>query len=333
MTPRGDHRTGAHRTGHLNVPLSILDSSPIDPGTTAADALRETTTLARRAEDWGYHRMWVTEHHANRAVAGSCPPVLIAHLAAMTSTLRIGSGATLLPNHAPLAVAEQYATLHALHGHRIDLGIGRDPGTDPTLDAALRRQSGDYEEQIRELTGFLTGTFPPGHRYHGMSVAGAADADENAGLPLWILGATRTSAGIAARFGRPFTFAHHLNPDDAVAAIAHYRDHFRPSCALREPYAMVCVRAFASTSHREATRVIRSVLRSDITAGSPASRATAAITANLAWGSAEHVVERLEHTRARTSADEIMVTGNFLPDAGLRQESLRLIARAAGTGA
>ena len=196
-----DQIRGAAR-GSAPVPLSILDLAGVGAGTTPRQALLATTALAVRAEELGYHRFWVAEHHGIPAVASSSPPVLIAHLAAATRTIRLGSGGVMLPNHAPLAVAEQFGTLAALHPDRIDLGLGRAPGSDQLTAFALRRhseqgQGDDFADRLTELDHFLRHDFPAGHPF------GRIHATPTTALPIWLLGSSDYSARLAGRLGLP----------------------------------------------------------------------------------------------------------------------------------
>jgi luciferase family oxidoreductase group 1 len=216
--------------------LSVLDLAPVGQGSTAADALAGSTKLAQLAERLGYHRYWVAEHHNMPGIASSSPPVLIAHLAASTSTMRIGAGGVMLPNHASLVVAEQFGMLEALHPGRIDLGIGRAPGTDPVTAAALRRSpaalgADEFPEQLRDLLAFFEGSHPritavPGRGYRP---------------PIWMLGSSDFSAQVAGALGMPFSFAHHFASHNTLPALAAYRAAFQPSPELAHPYAMIGV--------------------------------------------------------------------------------------------
>jgi luciferase family oxidoreductase group 1 len=239
--------------GSAPVPLSILDLAGVGTGSSPRDALLSTTELAVRAEALGYHRFWVAEHHGIPAVASASPPVLIAHLAAATSTIRLGSGGVMLPNHAPLAVAEQFGTLSALHPERIDLGLGRAPGSDQLTAFALRRHAGqdqtdDFAERLAELDHFLRNDFPGGHPFARIQ------ATPTGPLPIWLLGSSDYSARLAGRLGLPFAFAHHFAGagGNTSAALGLYRDVFEPSAELAEPYSMIGVNALAADTEEEA---------------------------------------------------------------------------------
>ncbi|MGH7921110.1 MAG: LLM class flavin-dependent oxidoreductase [Candidatus Dormibacteraceae bacterium] len=240
----------------LHLPVSALDLAPVVTGSTAAEALGRTLDLAQRLDELGYHRLWVAEHHNLRGVASSAPAVLIGHLAERTRHLRVGSGGVMLPNHAPLVVAEQFGMLEALHPGRIDLGIGRAPGTDPVTARALRRTPGtlsadDFPEQLIDLLGFFTGQFEEGNP---MAAITAVPALGN--LPaVWLLGSSGFSAQVAGLLGLPFAFAHHFSPDNTLPALALYRQRFRPSDVLQEPYAMVAAGVLCAPTDEEAERL------------------------------------------------------------------------------
>src|SRR4051812_42271942 len=233
-------------TTDLGPALSVLELAPVAQGSTPARALATSVELAQLAERLGYRRLWVAEHHNMPGIASSSPPVLIAHLAASTSTLTIGAGGVMLPNHSSLVVAEQFGMLEALHPGRIDLGLGRAPGTDPVTAAALRRTpaaqgADDFPEQLRDLFAYFAGTHPritavPGRGYRPS---------------VWMLGSSDWSAHAAGVLGLPFSFAHHFASHGTLAALEVYRSNFRPSEWLEEPYAMIGVPVIcAETSER-----------------------------------------------------------------------------------
>ncbi|HWN62723.1 MAG TPA: LLM class flavin-dependent oxidoreductase [Streptosporangiaceae bacterium] len=226
--------------GSESVPLSVLDLAPVPDGGNAGDALRATIDLARHAERLGFLRFWVAEHHNMPGIASSAPPVLIGHIADATTTLRVGSGGVMLPNHASLVIAEQFGMLEALHPGRIDLGIGRAPGTDQVTAAALRRSpealsADDFPDQLMDLLGYFTGRWPEGHPFAQI----AAVPGRGYQPAMWLLGSSGYSAQVAGLLGLPFAFAHHFSPANTLPALALYREHFRPSEALDRPYAMV----------------------------------------------------------------------------------------------
>jgi luciferase family oxidoreductase group 1 len=230
------------------VPLSVLDIVPVRRGSNAREALQETLALARLAESLGYKRYWFAEHHGMEAIASSSPALLVGQVAAATRTMRVGSGGVMLPNHAPLVVAEEFGTLEALFPGRIDLGIGRAPGTDPATARALRRSNvlsaDDFPEQLEEILGYFQGE--PGIR----AVPGKGYAP-----PVWLLGSSDFSAQLAGHLGLPFAFAHHFSQENTLPALHAYRECFRPSAVLQKPHAMVAVMVIAADSDQEALRL------------------------------------------------------------------------------
>jgi luciferase family oxidoreductase group 1 len=218
------------------VPLGVLDLAPVPEGATAGDALRATIDLAKKTEDLGFTRFWVAEHHGMPGVASSSPPVLIGHIADATRTIRVGSGGVMLPNHSSLVVAEQFGTLEALHPGRIDLGIGRAPGTDQATAQALNHGGpDDFPRQLTDLLGFFTGQWPENHPYRTVH----AVPGEGNGPALWLLGSSGYSAQVAGALGLPFAFAHHFMPQNTLPALDRYRTSFRPSAELAQPYSMI----------------------------------------------------------------------------------------------
>ncbi len=222
--------------------LSVLDLAPVVLGSSPREALANSLELARLTESLGYQRYWVAEHHNMAGIASSSPPVLIAHLAAGTTTLRLGSGGVMLPNHPPLVVAEQFGMLEALHPGRIDLGIGRAPGTDPATARALRRSAegltaDEFPQQLGELLAFFNGTFPDDHPYKSITAVPGLGFQP----AIWLLGSSDYSAQVAGLLGLPFSFAHHFSAGNTLPALAAYRDRFRPSEVLAEPYAKIAV--------------------------------------------------------------------------------------------
>ena len=230
------------------VPLSVLDLVPIGVGSSASEALAHSTSLVRKAEELGFRRYWVAEHHAMPGVGSSAPAVLIAHLAAVTSRIRVGSGGVMLPNHQPLVVAEQFGMLDALHPGRIDLGIGRAPGTDPRTARALRRGASlgadEFPDQLTELAAYFRGEGP----VLAVPAAGQQPA-------MWLLGSSGYSAQVAGLLGLPFAFAHHFSAENTLPALALYRETFRPSPLLERPYAMIAASVFAADTDAEAHRI------------------------------------------------------------------------------
>jgi luciferase family oxidoreductase group 1 len=227
----------------MRVPLSILDLAPIARGQSASDSFANSVALAQRAEELGYLRVWYAEHHNMASIASSATSVLIAHVGAQTRTIRLGAGGVMLPNHAPLLIAEQFGTLAAMYPGRIDLGLGRAPGSDQNTMYALRRDPGSadtFPQDVVELRGYLTGdTRVPG-----------VDAVPGKGshVPLYILGSSLFGAGLAAALGLPYAFASHFAPAALEDALAVYRREFRPSGQLEQPYAIAGVNVIAADS-------------------------------------------------------------------------------------
>ncbi len=236
-----------------SLPLSVLDLSPISAGQGAAQAVRDTVELAQRAEQLGYYRFWVAEHHNIPSVASTAPEIMIGQIAARTSRMRIGSGGIMLPNHAPLRVAETFHVLEALYPHRIDLGIGRAPGTDQLTALALRRSKErlgavDFPAQLAELVGLSRGDLPTNHPFASIRVI----PNDVALPPIWVLGSTEDGAAIAADFGLGFAFAHHINPSGALPALDVYRSSFRASRWLDRPRTILTAQAICGETDEEA---------------------------------------------------------------------------------
>ncbi len=227
----------------LGIPLSVLDLAPVSEGSTPGDALRNSLDLAPRVERLGFTRYWVAEHHNMPGIASSAPAVLLAHIASVTSTMRVGSGGVMLPNHSSLVVAEQFGMLEALHPGRIDLGIGRAPGTDQLTARALRRTSSlgrdveDFPAQLVELFGYFDGRWPADHPY-GRITATPALGNRPA---IWMLGSSDYGAQAAGALGLPYSFAHHFAPANTMVAAQTYRESFRPGEASEQSYLMLGV--------------------------------------------------------------------------------------------
>lgn len=227
--------------------LSVLDVAPIPSGSTATDALANSVDLARHVEALGYERYWVAEHHNTTGIASSVPAILIGHLAAATSTIRVGAGGVMLPNHAPLHVAESFRLLEALHPGRIDLGLGRAPGTDGLTALALRRSreavfADDFDDQLHELLGFLGAGFPDDHPFGTITASPGVTKPP----PIYLLGSSGYSGALAARLGLGFAFASHINPGPAAQVLRAYQNEFRPSAAFPEPQAILAVSAICA---------------------------------------------------------------------------------------
>ncbi|MDE5416328.1 LLM class flavin-dependent oxidoreductase [Alkalihalobacterium chitinilyticum] len=240
-----------------DIKFSILDLAPIVQGGSAADSFKNSLDLARHAEKWGYHRVWVAEHHNMPGIASSATSVLIGYIAGGTTKIRVGSGGIMLPNHAPLVIAEQFGTLESMYPGRIDLGLGRAPGSDQYTAHALRRdlRSGhDFPNQLAELRAYFA---PDQHNQRVRAYPG-----EGLQIPIWLLGSSGFSAQLAGKLGLPFAFASHFSPEYTLPALNLYRQSFQPSEVLQEPYAMVGVNVIAadtdekaqwlSTSHQQA---------------------------------------------------------------------------------
>ena len=241
-----------------SVPLSILDLAQVLPGESVADGLAATVTLAQQAEAWGYRRIWYAEHHNMPTIASSATAVLIAHVAANTSSIRLGSGGVMLPNHSPLVIAEQFGTLAELHPGRIDLGLGRAPGTDQVTVRALRRDpsaADTFPRDVQELQGYLN-----------ESLISGVTATPGAGtkVPLYSLGSSLFGAQLAAALGLPYAFASHFAPDALEAAVATYRRDFRPSEQLAEPYVIAGAGVIAADTEAEARRLLELTRRARV---------------------------------------------------------------------
>ena len=326
------------------IPLSVLDLATVVAGATPRDALADTTTMARAVETLGYHRFWVAEHHAMAAVASSAPAVLIAHLANATTTIRLGSGGVMLPNHAPLVVAEQFATLEALFPGRIDLGLGRAPGTDHVTARALRR-AGDlhattFPQDVVELINYLV---PQESPPHPAPTPGAGYLPE-----VWLLGSSTYSARLAGQLGLPFSFAYHFAPALLDEAVDVYRSNFRGSRFLESPYLMVAASVICADDDERArwlsgSSALNFLQRARGTLGplpSPETVASVKMTdaeatfvneslATHVIGSPAHVREDLTLLGARTKADEIMVSTRIY-DLDERRRSFELLAQVWG---
>ncbi|AXE27765.1 alkanal monooxygenase [Streptomyces globosus] len=340
--------------GTAPVPLSVLDLVTVGSGSTASASLRTSVALARLAETRGYQRHWVAEHHSMPGVASSSPAVILAHLAAHTTRIRLGSGGVMLPNHAPLAVAEQFGTLEALAPGRIDLGLGRAPGTDGRTAAALRgpgrAEEGhdDFPRRLAELTRFLDDDFPDGHPYARVHAVPGPVQGPAGRPPLWLLGSSGFSARLAGELGLPFAYAHHFSAAGTLPALDLYRQTFRPSAALDAPYAVIGVSALAADTAAAARAQVLtgalSMLR--LRAGrpgliptpeeaaayafSPLEREfTEGWLANIVHGTPDEVRAGLDALAARTGADELMLTANAHGGAA-RLRSYELVADAYG---
>lgn len=236
----------------MTLPLSVLDLSPVGAGVTPSEAIRESIELARAADRLGYTRYWFAEHHNMASIATSAPEVLIAAAAAVTTRIRLGAGGIMVPNHSPLHVIEVFRTLEALYPNRIDLGLGRAPGTDPLTASALRRSDEpDVNQTLAELLAFENAQFPERHPFSKITPM-PSDVKLSS---IWMLGSTLAGAAIAAQLGVPYAYAGHFTMTHAKAAIAHYRTHFEPSKLCKEPYAMLAVTTVCGADDAEAQRL------------------------------------------------------------------------------
>jgi luciferase family oxidoreductase group 1 len=328
------------------IPLSILELVRVTQETEARGALDNARDLAAHAETWGYRRIWVAEHHNMPGIASAATAVVIAHIAAGTKTIRVGAGGIMLPNHPPYVIAEQFGTLERLFPGRIDLGLGRAPGTDQLTLRALRRTpeaAENFPQDVLELQAFLA-PVAPGQRIQAVPAAGT-------NVPIWILGSSRFGAMLAAELGLPYAFASHFAPDELIPALAIYRSRFKPSDKLNRPYAMVGVNVIAAETDKEARRLATTQQMSfaNIFRGSrglsqppiddietywtPAEKAQAMrMLARSIVGSPDTVREGIEALVAETQADELIVVSDVY-DHAKRLESFELITDAAAAKA
>jgi luciferase family oxidoreductase group 1 len=329
------------------VPLSILDLSPVSAGSSGAVALRNSLDLARLADGLGFTRYWVAEHHNLPSIASSAPDIMIGQIAAATTRMRVGSGGVMLPNHAPLMVAERFKVLEALFPGRIDLGLGRAPGTDQITSLALRRrqderEGDDFLERFQELILFESGGFPSNHPFARIRVM----PDDVPLPPIWLLGSSGYSAELAAHVGAGFSFAHHFSDYDPAAAMRSYRDGFKPSGWRQTPYAILGVAAICADTDAQADRLalsadlhyVRRAKGEYLELASPEEAAAypysaidrqriAHNRARLIVGSAETVKARLTALLEACAADEAMIT-TMVYDHAARRRSYELLAQA-----
>ena len=325
----------------MTLPFSVLDLSPIVEGGTAADALRNSLDLARQTEQLGYKRYWLAEHHNMTGIASAATVVVIGHVAAGTRTIRVGSGGIMLPNHAPLVVAEQFGTLESLFPGRIDLGLGRAPGTDMQTSRALRRDlatnADQFPQDVQELQAYFDDV-EPGQQIRAVPGAGLK-------VPLWILGSSLFGAQVAALLGLPFAFASHFAPEALMEALEIYRRYFKPSRQLDQPYVMVAANIVAADTDAQARRLFTSLQQSfvKLRRGTPGRLAPPiddisafAAPVELAGlhhalkysfvGSPETVAGGLRPFLEMTRADELIVSGHIF-DHTARRYSYELAAR------
>jgi luciferase family oxidoreductase group 1 len=321
-----------------DIPFSILDLAPVKLGGTINESFRQTLDLAQRAEALGYTRYWLAEHHNIPGIASAATSVLIGYVAGGTKTIRVGSGGVMLPNHAPLVIAEQFGTLESLYPGRIDLGLGRAPGADQLTMRALRRQLVNVDEEfprdVAELQFYFSEPRP------GQAIRAVPGAGLN--VPIWLLGSSLYSAQLAGLMGLPFAFASHFAPKLLLEALAIYRSEFRPSDALAKPYAMPCINAIVADSDAEAQRLSTSlqqaflnIRRDQRTPLSPPTDQPPGDESEQRWirsalrysaiGSIETVRPWLASFIESTRADEIMVTAQIF-DHAARLRSIELLA-------
>ncbi|UPG85653.1 LLM class flavin-dependent oxidoreductase [Luteibacter aegosomatis] len=322
------------------IPFSVLDLSPVVRGATPGDALRHSRDLAIHAESLGYHRYWLAEHHNMTGIASAATAVVIGYVAEATRTIRVGSGGIMLPNHAPLVIAEQFGTLASLYPGRIDLGLGRAPGTDQGTARALRRAMGPsddrFPDDVLELQHYL-GPLKP-----GQTVRAVPGMDTN--VPLWLLGSSLFSARLAAELGLPFAFASHFAPDLMMKALEVYRTMFRPSEVLETPYAMLGINVVAADTDEEARRLFTSQQQAfwNLRRGAPGQLPPPVNTLDGVWtpmekaqvdhalscavvGSPDSVRDGLAAFVERTGADELIITAQIF-DHEARKHSYTLVA-------
>jgi len=326
--------------------LSVLDLSPVSTGSTSAQALRNTVDLAQLTDELGYTRYWLAEHHNTRLIASSVPELMIGHIANATKHIRVGSGGVMLPNHSPLHVAEAFRVLEALHPGRIDLGLGRAPGTDTVTALALRRSrqavfSDEFPQQLDELLGFLSEDFAEEHPFRHVKAM-----PTDVGTPeIWLLGSSDFSAQLAAKLGLGFAFAHHIQPSPAIAALRMYRDYFRPSKYFAEPKALVAVSVVCAETEERAAEIARplelSLLR--LRQGRLSQLPSIAEATDYPYSAEEHqlialsrdrvfigspgtVRDRLIELAERAGVDEIVVM-SLIHDHADRRHSYELLAR------
>ncbi len=323
------------------IPFSILDLCPVPQGATAADAFRNSLDLAQHAEQWGYRRYWLAEHHNMPGIASAATSVVIGHVAGGTKTIRVGSGGVMLPNHTPLVIAEQFGTLASLYPDRIDLGLGRAPGTDMLTTKALRRDMvtsvDQFPRDVQELQYYFSPANP------GQKIRAVPGAGLN--VPIWLLGSSLFSAQLAAGLGLPFAFAAHFAPAEMMQALLLYRSEFQPSRQLDGPYAMLGINVIAADTDAQARRNFTSVQQSFINLRRgmpgqipppiddidvfcpPADRAGVdyALSCSVV-GSAETVERGLRSFMEATQPDELMITANLYEHTA-RLRSFEIVAQ------
>lgn len=322
------------------IPLSILDLAPVSAGSTVADSFAASKALAQLAETLGYHRYWLAEHHNMPGIASAATSLLISHLAAATSRIRLGAGGIMLPNHSPLVIAEQFGTLATLYPDRIDLGLGRAPGSDQVTARALRRNQVETEAQfpadIAQLQQYFA-EVQPGQLVQAVPGQGLH-------VPLWILGSSLYGAQLAAQLGLPYAFASHFAPGMMQQAAELYRREFKPSAQLDKPYLMLALNVFAADTTAEAKRLFSSLQQQfvNLARGTPGLLPAPVDSIDSIWqphekayvqnalacsvvGDAQAVKQGITDFIARYQPDELMLTG-MMHDPAARQHSYRLAA-------
>ncbi|USK68442.1 LLM class flavin-dependent oxidoreductase [Peribacillus asahii] len=327
-----------------NIKFSILDLAQITVGGLPVESFQHSADLAQHAEKWGYHRYWLAEHHNMPGIASSATSVVIGYVANATKTIRVGSGGIMLPNHSPLVIAEQFGTLEAMYPGRIDLGLGRAPGSDQQTAVALRRdprnQGQDFPEQLAELRMYLD---PASRNNRVRAIPG-----EGQDIPIWLLGSSGFSAVLAAELGLPFSFASHFSPENMQLALARYRQYFKPSEVLDEPHVMVAVNVYAADTMEEAQRIATSHQQQflNLIRNTPGQLPPPVDSMENLWseyekslvmkqlqntiiGTHEEVKKRLEDLAQNTNADEIIIaTTTYNHQARLR--SFEIVAEVVG---
>ena len=322
------------------VPLSVLDLAPVPQGADAAQAFKSSLDLAQHAEKWGYQRYWMAEHHNMTGIASAATSVLLGYIAGGTKTIRVGSGGVMLPNHSPLVIAEQFGTLATLYPNRVDLGLGRAPGTDQRTMIALRRHlSGEvdnFPKDVQELQLYFGEVQP--------QQAVQAVPGQGLHVPIWLLGSSLYSAQLAAALGLPFAFASHFAPDMLYQALAIYRSKFQPSAQFEKPYAMVCINAIGADTDEEARRMFTSNQQQfiNLRRGMPGKLPAPVDNIESLWSASERfgvdnalrmsvvgnkdtLRQGLQSILRETQADELMVNGQIF-DHQARLHSFEIVA-------
>lgn len=326
--------------------LSVLDLLPVVSGSTPADAIQRAPILARAADRLGYERLWYAEHHGLRGIASAVPDLMIAHIGGLTSRIRLGSGGVMLQNHVPLRVVEEYKTLEALFPGRIDLGIGRAPGTDPITVVALRANDPHrFPQELAELLAFANGGFPSNHRFSQIPVT----PEEVPLPPVWLLGSSGASAELAGQLGLGYGFAGHFSPEPAGPAMMAYRNRFEPSNAFPEPHAILAMNVIVAPTHEEAVELSSTIQivfermargqrgpapspeEARTMGWTPQFRSINPMARLLVVGTQEETRERIEEAAEQNRADEVMVM-TLVHDPAKRVRSYELLAQAFGMG-